>query len=481
MNHDHRRSGMETLGNSAQSRARAFAQALLGKRIPDLNPASNHVRHAREVLEFSASISDQAFGKLRQAQASDAQAQRERELLEWLALISDRHARELRAVQLREAEERFEQLAESGDLQEAQWDPAKHPRRGTAPNAGWFAPTQGAGSGSPTSGDASVRGSSDGHSASAAPTNVPLGAASWDANQEPPAAERKKIPAAPAVHSGRKPLPAQDVAAKGSGHHWVPQSTFGPFKGRMTNDAFDIFVAGTKSTDPYRHGFDTWSGVTHRDYIGDIRKLLDAWIRSKEGKLNKDDAAEFLSWIATGTYGKSDFASKHKKLFKRIFTWRRGFLQSIVVAHAAAEINPKLTPAELKAIAQQVVNGKPTQPLSKAAAKVARQVISGGKPLLRAVAKRILPGLVFFGTVAAAKRGWAGQGHTGDGAWGAFNEVARDLVIADVVEPVVFPAVLTTIDGITNAIVPGLNAPGRNRYIRRNGRLLDLETGTFID
>ena len=81
----------------------------------------------------------------------------------------------------------------------------------------------------------------------------------------------------------------------------------------------------------------------------------------------------------------------------------------------------------------------------------------------------------------AARRGWAGQGHTGDGAWGAFNEAMRDLMIADVVEPIVFPAVLHTVDGLTNLLAPGLNAPGRNRYIRRGGQRIDLETGRVID
>ena len=81
----------------------------------------------------------------------------------------------------------------------------------------------------------------------------------------------------------------------------------------------------------------------------------------------------------------------------------------------------------------------------------------------------------------AAKRGWAGQGHTGDGAWGAFNETMRDLVIADVIEPIVFPAVLNTVDGLTNLLAPGLNAPGRNRYIWRGGKRIDVITGQVTE
>jgi hypothetical protein len=81
----------------------------------------------------------------------------------------------------------------------------------------------------------------------------------------------------------------------------------------------------------------------------------------------------------------------------------------------------------------------------------------------------------------AVRRGWAGQGHTGDGVWGALNEAARDLMIADVVEPIVFPTVLSTVDGITNLLAPGLKAPGKDRYIRRGGHLIDLWTGKVLD
>jgi len=182
-----------------------------------------------------------------------------------------------------------------------------------------------------------------------------------------------------------------------------------------------------------------------------------------------------------GECDNTEFAAKHKGLFAKVFKWRKGFLQSIVIAHAAAELNPKLTPAELKAIAQHIVNGAPLQPLSRAAAKTARAVVAGGKPLLKAVAKRILPALSFFSAAIAAQRGWAGQGHTGDGARGALNETVRDLMIADVIEPIVFPGVLDTVDGLTNLVVPGLNDPSKSRYIWRSGRLYDLETGRFID
>jgi hypothetical protein len=54
-------------------------------------------------------------------------------------------------------------------------------------------------------------------------------------------------------------------------------------------------------------------------------------------------------------------------------------------------------------------------------------------------------------------------------------------MIADVIEPIVFPTVLHTVDGVTNLLAPGLNDPGRNRYIWRGGKRIDLETGRVID
>ena len=132
----------------------------------------------------------------------------------------------------------------------------------------------------------------------------------------------------------------------------------------------------------------------------------------------------------------------------------KGFIQSITVAQAAKDMNSKLTSTELKSIARHIVNGDMERPLSRAAATIAKRVIVGGKPLLKAVAKRILPGLFFVSIATSAARGWAGEGHTGEGAWGAFNEAARDAMIADVVEPIVFPAVLNTVDGMTNLLVP---------------------------
>jgi hypothetical protein len=88
---------------------------------------------------------------------------------------------------------------------------------------------------------------------------------------------------------------------------------------------------------------------------------------------------------------------------------------------------------------------------------------------------------MFLSAAMAAKRGWAGDGHTGDGAWGALNETTRDLISADLAESIIFPKVLDTVDGQINLVAPGLNEPSRRRYLRRGGRLIDLETGRIVN
>ena len=117
-----------------------FAQEMLGHPIPNPYAAALRAQAEREQLEWLAEISDahaEQLGKLRSAEAA---ARRQRELLEWLATISDEHSAKLRRIlreeaDAREAQRRWEQYYERQFLEEA-WDPAKHPRLGTSPNAG---------------------------------------------------------------------------------------------------------------------------------------------------------------------------------------------------------------------------------------------------------------------------------------------------------------------------------------------------------
>jgi hypothetical protein len=486
---DRHEKSADSADDAPPSEAWLFAQAILGKPIPRVVSPESKARAKREELEHLAQFSTRQADELKRLDAAEAEARHDREILEWAAGISTRAEAKLRALQCKEAEEReawrrAEQFAEQ--LLEGNWDPSKHPRLGGPPNAGWWAATNGGGSGA-GGGTFSSKNASD-----------PLSTPTTQSTRKPQYVDHSRYVVGDATtkdpvdgptstttstsHPTSKGVPVRFAAARSArGHHWIPRAVFGDLKSKMTDGAYKIFELGTKPTEIYDHGFDTWNGVTHDIYIEAMHQLLNAWIKARGGELKDDDAAKFLSWIATGKHGKDAFAAKYKTLFDTVFRWRKGFLQSIVVAYAAADINPKLTPAELKAVAQHIVNGAPTKPLSRAAAKAAQGVIAGGKPLLRAVAKRILPGLTFLTAAMAAGRGWAGQGHTGDGAWGAFNETMRDLMIADVVEPIAFPTVLYTVDGLTNLLIPGLNAPGKNRYIWRGGRLYDLETGRIID
>ena len=137
-------------GESQPSEAWLFAQALLGNPIPDPRAAAERARAERERLEWLAQISTEHEGQLRQHACDDGEARRQRQQLEWLAAISDEHERTLLALLRAEALARQSQQPCDGyaglsALQEQGWDPSKHPRRGGAPNAGWFASAGGAG------------------------------------------------------------------------------------------------------------------------------------------------------------------------------------------------------------------------------------------------------------------------------------------------------------------------------------------------
>ncbi|HEX4147191.1 MAG TPA: hypothetical protein VHY91_27080 [Pirellulales bacterium] len=430
----------------------------------------------RELLEWAASFSPRVEAELRRLQSAEAEAKAkardDRELLEFIAAISGKpeHERRLRELIQKEAEER-----EASRREEAFHE------RYVADVTEWNPDQPRVPEGSPQGGQWS-KGGGGGISAGEPPSHAGLktqhNRGFADKTSEP--AATRGTTAKTAQFTGDH-APVHLVAATSAvGHHWVPQAAYGPLKDRMDKDAFAIFKLGTESTGEYYHAFDTWDGVTHDKYSKAMTKLLEDWIAKKGGKLGAGGASEFLSWIATGECKDVEFLAKHKALFDTVFQWRAGFNQSIVIAARAAEINPKLTPAELKAIAQQIVNGAPTKPLTKAAAKVVQSIVAGGKAALKATAKRVLPGLMFLSAAMAAKRGWAGEGRYGDGAWGAGSEVLRDLVSADTVEQIVFPKVIDTVDGFVDLVVPGLKDPTKKRYLRRHGHVYDMETGQQI-
>ncbi len=136
------------VGGSPPSEAWLVAQQLLGKPIPNSAAAAAEARRDREHLEWLAQISTRHEAELRRLRGEEADARRRREQLEWLAKISTRHKSELRKLQRVEAEAhdaaaRSHAFQESVNVQEADWDPAKHPRGSFPQNPGWFSPTGG--------------------------------------------------------------------------------------------------------------------------------------------------------------------------------------------------------------------------------------------------------------------------------------------------------------------------------------------------
>ena len=143
------------------SEAWLFAQALLGKPIPNPASAQAEARAKREQLEWLASFSTEHEAQLGRLQSEEAEARHQRELLQWLATFSTEHEHELRRLQAREAEASdaqacWEQFYEGYSASLAEWAEVDHPRtpKGT-PDGGQWA-RKGGGSGDATSGSAQV-------------------------------------------------------------------------------------------------------------------------------------------------------------------------------------------------------------------------------------------------------------------------------------------------------------------------------------
>ena len=111
---------VEGSGGAPPSEAWLFAQALLGKPVPNPLRAEADARIRRERLEWLAAISPEDARRVRGQLSEEADAKAERELLEWVAQISGVHV--------------------SG-VHEAQWDSAKHPRapKGQSDGGQWVA------------------------------------------------------------------------------------------------------------------------------------------------------------------------------------------------------------------------------------------------------------------------------------------------------------------------------------------------------
>ena len=149
--HESERTARGTAGTNGPSDVRRFAQAILGNPVSAVSSADSEARanREREQLEWLARISTEHERQLRRLLINEAAVRADRERLEWAAGISTDHGRMLRSLLGNEAEERdrldrLEWLSERSNLQEADWDPDKHPRGGYPQNRGWWSPASGA-------------------------------------------------------------------------------------------------------------------------------------------------------------------------------------------------------------------------------------------------------------------------------------------------------------------------------------------------
>ena len=228
------------------------------------------------------------------------------------------------------------------------------------------------------------------------------------------------------------------------GHHWVPRSVFddASIKPLLTAEAYDIFKYTTsKETFPATllfHGNDTWNGVTTPQYSAAVKTLLTNYVAAygKNGVLDDKAGPVFVRWLETGKGVSEAFVAANRAAFNTAFAYNKGFIESIGVAVRAKAVDSTLTQADLKALAETVVN-KEKVALSDKALLALNKIQKAGTGLALAGLK-IVPALM-WGTIAlstglAAQRGYAGEGHGGDGVGGAFVEISADFFCADLVD-----------------------------------------------
>jgi hypothetical protein len=141
MDRNFRKSAAQGSGDSQSIEAWLFAQAILGKPVPNPHQARDAARAERERLEWLAQISPRHAGELRKLQSSEAEARRERELLVWAAGISTKAEAKLctllrEEAEAPEAQDRHERLYEAYSTSVTEWDEVDHPRRGYGPHPG---------------------------------------------------------------------------------------------------------------------------------------------------------------------------------------------------------------------------------------------------------------------------------------------------------------------------------------------------------
>lgn len=133
---------------SAPHASTEFAAALLGQTAAPNVGLELATRRPTARSAWLSEVSLRHQGRLLLI-AEDETQEPESAHRDWLAEISTEHERQSGRSLSDEAQQlarsRFGWLAEDLGVQEADWDPAKHPRRGGPPNTGWFARKGGGG------------------------------------------------------------------------------------------------------------------------------------------------------------------------------------------------------------------------------------------------------------------------------------------------------------------------------------------------
>ena len=304
---------VERAGTSLPSESSLFAQALLGTTVPSISTPESDLHAQREQLAWLATISPKHDSQLRGLLREQTDATAERAQFEWLARISPRHESQLRSLlrteaEVAEARGRVEQLVEYADVQEAKWDPAKHPRRGGPPNAGWFATTGGTSSstkpqsaGQPTSiGATGARSQTVGNKRAADAAD----ATRRDTVQQQASGSASTAPVGFASHSGPKRVAAQQVSVRsGVGHHWAPVTAVldKEIRSLLSDEAVEYAMgAYSGRTDP-PHRNATYGGLTHPQYNNLVKDELKEFIKQRKiKKMTVAQMEEFTSLIVRG-------------------------------------------------------------------------------------------------------------------------------------------------------------------------------------
>jgi RHS repeat-associated protein len=158
------------------------------------------------------------------------------------------------------------------------------------------------------------------------------------------------------------------LVSPGKGNHYVPKSVFEPLRKWLSDEAYNFFMSGSGTLNPelYIHRYDTWNGVTHGEYIADVRYFLNLFIKKKGCKLTEDDAKLFYEFIRHGKK-LAEFSDiddpKFAEALARMSKWLTGFHASAAIAKALTnDLGVNLTPEEMKQALKIIINKEKPPP-----------------------------------------------------------------------------------------------------------------------